>query len=696
MNISAREDKKGQVVEPKQAFTPARIVALVVIALLVLGLGAIHVTSGDDAVSVPSGAKAGDLILEDCEYATEDGAYAADCGTLVVPENRHKTDSRLIALPVTRIRARSADPAEPIFRLQGGPGITNMTFPMASRFADRRDVVLVGYRGVDGSSRLDCPEVISARERARGFLTEKAMRADAAAYKDCAERLQDAGFDLAGYTLPQRVDDLDAARRALRYERVDLLSESAGTRTAMIYAWRYPDRVHRSVMLGANPPGNFLWDAKTTGEQIRRYAALCAEDASCHGRTPDLAASIHSASTRMPGHWWFLPIRKGNVQLGAFFGLMHATTDGAGPLNGPWTIDTLLAADKGDGSGAWLLSLMARAIFPRVQVWGDVAAVGRADAAHARRFFANHDGRGSVIGSPGTDFYMAGGRMYDAWPASPDEKLYTRVRNSNVETLLIGGRLDVATPPQNGTRELLPHLPKGHEVVLPDIGHTDDFWTYQTPAANRLVNTFLDSGQVDTSLYTRTPVDFTPALGHGAIAEIVLGAMLALAALTVLSLVWMALRVRWRGPFGRRSSAMLRGVYPLVLGLGGLVLGVLIVLTTNAGLAVTDELVVALSGGVPIGLGVYLAWVNRISATPANTGLAAAVGGALIGAWLGFNVTDAGFGFLAPFVAIVAATVGANLFLLALDIAWDRQARARARVADTTANVTLETGPSIG
>ena len=86
-------------------------------------------SSGDDAVSVPSGAKAGDLILDDCQYATEHGNYDADCGTLVVPENRHKADSRLIALPVTRIRARSADPAEPIFRLQGGPGITNMVVP---------------------------------------------------------------------------------------------------------------------------------------------------------------------------------------------------------------------------------------------------------------------------------------------------------------------------------------------------------------------------------------------------------------------------------------------------------------------------------------------------------------------------------------------------------------------------------------
>ena len=103
---------------------------------------------------------AGDLILDPCTYSTEDGSYAAECGTLVVPENRADPQSRLIALPVTRIKARSEHPAEPIFRFEGGPGVTNMEFARASRFADDHDVVLVGYRGVDGSVRLDCPEVV--------------------------------------------------------------------------------------------------------------------------------------------------------------------------------------------------------------------------------------------------------------------------------------------------------------------------------------------------------------------------------------------------------------------------------------------------------------------------------------------------------------------------------------------------------
>jgi pimeloyl-ACP methyl ester carboxylesterase len=673
-------------------FGPARIIALALISLTALGPAYLHFSAGNDSVSVPSGAHAGQLKLHPCHYTTENGSYRADCGTLVVRENRHKARSRLIALPVKRIRARSAKPGVPIFRLQGGPGLSNMDFKDASRFADRHDVVLVGYRGVDGLSKLDCREVVSAREHARDLLSEKSYRAVASGFKACAHRLQSTGVDLAGYTLPERIDDLDAARSALGYRQIDLLSESAGTRTAMVYAWRYPQRIHRSVMIGVNPPGNYLWDAKTTGEQIRRYAALCAKDASCRSRTPDLAASLHSAYQHIPGHFWFLPIKKGDVKAAGFFGLINETGDGGGPIAAPRTIDTLLSAARGDGSGAWFLSLLAQLAFPRAQVWGDVAAVSRNDAAYARRFFANHADQGSVIGSPGTELIWAGGRLLDSWPASPDENEYTRVQDSKVETLLVGGSLDFATPPQNATRELLPHLSNGHQVVLAGLGHADDFWAYEPAASKRLVNTFFDSGRVDTSLYTPNRVDFTPSFSHGAIAKIVLGVMLGLAALTVLSLLWMPLRLRRRGAFGRKASGALRSLYALLLGLGGWFVGVLIVLTALPTVPLDDELLAALSVGLPIGLGIYFAWVHRDWSRQSKAiGLAATAGGALVGAWLGFNAME---GLFALITAIVGAVASANLTLLALDIAWDRQQRDR--FVDTNAKETLEARPSTG
>src|SRR4029453_3296860 len=137
-------NRKGDALEASatRSFTPARIVALALIAAVIAGLAYLRFGPESQAVSVPAGAKAGDLILEHCNYATEDSSYAADCGTLVVPENRRKADSRLIALPVTRIRARSGKPGVPIFRLQSGPGITNIHFPLPRRFADTPEVCL--------------------------------------------------------------------------------------------------------------------------------------------------------------------------------------------------------------------------------------------------------------------------------------------------------------------------------------------------------------------------------------------------------------------------------------------------------------------------------------------------------------------------------------------------------------------------
>lgn len=665
---------KGKLMEAPttRIFTPGRIVAPALIAVLAIGLAYLRFGPDSGSVSVPEGAKAGNLILERCDYATENGTYEADCGTLVVPENRADPKSRLIALPVTRIHARSDHPGEPIFRLEGGPGKTNMAFKDASRFADEHDVVLVGYRGVDGSSVLDCPEVESALRHSTDFLGEKSFAAYADGFRFCSARLTNDGVDLAGYTPQQRVDDLEAARRALGYDRIDLLSESAGTRTAMIYAWRYPKRIHRSVMVGVNPPGNFLWDAKTTDEQIGRYSDLCAKDADCSKRTGDLAASMRRTAAEIPDRWLFLPIKDGNVRVASYFGLVESTSENA-PLSSPMTIDSWLSADDGDASGFWFQSLAADLFFPKSVVWGEYAAFGSVDAQAARDHFSPGRQGDSILDDAGSALVWGDGRLADAWPAAPDHGKYSRVRRSEVETLLIGGALDFATPPQVATKELLPYLPNGDQVVLDGFGHSFDFWTYQPEAGSQLVNTYFESGRVDDSLYKRQTVDFTPEVTQTALAKGLAGTMVGLALLTVLSLLWMARRVRKRGRFGRKASATLRSLYPIVLGLGGWFLGVLIVITTMPGVPLDDELLAVLSIGIPIGLGIYYAWVDRDrSARTRTAGIVAATTGALIGAWLGFNATA---DLLALITSIIGAAAGANLILLVLDIAREQAAR---------------------
>jgi pimeloyl-ACP methyl ester carboxylesterase len=658
-----------------RTFTVSRIIAVSLIAVLVGGLAYLRFEP-DSRVSVPEGAKAGELTLEDCEYVTEDGSYAADCGALVVPENRADPGSRLIALPVTRIRARSSDPAEPIFRLEGGPGKTNMKFPIANRYAADHDVVLVGYRGVDGSERLDCPEVVSALKHSTDLLGEKSLRAYGDGLRSCAVRLQDEGVDLGGYTFTQRVEDFEAARRALGYERVNLLSESAGTRTALVYSWHHPESINRSVMVGANPPGNFVWDPDTTDEQVAQLAEACDEDAHCGERTDDLVATFRT--TEIPKRWWFLPIKRGTVRVATFFGL-HETTMENGPLNSPSTVDTWLSAADGDPSGLWLTSLLSDIAFPTSFVWGEMVATGRADANAGREYFSSPQGRSALgEGQPGTTFVWGGGRYADAFPPAPDADDVTRMRASSVETLLVNGSLDPTTPPQIARKQLLPYLPNGRHVVLEGFGHSFDFWTYQPEATTRLVTTYLDSGRVDRSLFEPQRVDFRPEVTNPALAKGFAGSMIGLAVLTLLSLLAMARRVRRRGGYGRKASAVLRSVYPIVLGLGGWLGGVLIVITTMPGVPLDDTVLTLTSIGVPVGLGVALAWVNRDSSRLANAaGVPIAVAGAFAGAWLGFNAaTD----LLALLTAIAGAIGGANLSLIGLDISRARRAERAERV----------------
>ena len=143
-----------------------------------------------------------------------------------------------------------------------------------------------------------------------------------------------------------------------------------------------------------------------------------------------------------------LPIENGEFKAAAFFGLINETSAGGNSIAAPLTINSLLSADKGDASGAWFLSVLARLAFPSSLVWGDLAAIGRSDATYAKHFYASGANRGSLISAAGNDLIWAGGLLLDAWPANPDENEYTHVQNSNVPTLLIGGNLDFQRRPR--------------------------------------------------------------------------------------------------------------------------------------------------------------------------------------------------------------------------------------------------------
>ncbi len=491
-------------------------------------------------------AVAGDFDVASCVHVARDVEYTAECGTLIVPENRYDKTSRLIALPVTRILAASDAPAEPIFYLAGGPAMSNMSYSRVEWFHENHDIVLVGYRGVDGTVFLGCPEVDEAMGSGLPLLSREGMADQGEAYGACAERLTAEGIDLDGYTVLEVIDDLEAARSALGFERINLESGSYGTRLAQIYSWRYPDRVHRNAMVAVNPPGRFWWDGAILEQQILRYSELCAADEYCSSRTNDLAASIQTALDNMPKRWLFLKVDRDAVLFGTFMGLY--SVDGAA-----MTFDVWLAAADGDYSGMALLSVAFKYMIPPNMAWGDSASKAYSteyDFDSNADYVAEVTPGPYLIGSPGSSM---GWSAAGVWPANkiPDE--YRKVQPSSVETLMLSGTLDVSTPAENARDQLLPMLQNGHQVVLAEFAHTGDLLFLQREATRHLLTTFFATGEVDDSLYEPNTVNFKPNWGMPLIAKLVVGGG-ALALLLAAAVVFFV--VRWsRRVLKRRRAA---------------------------------------------------------------------------------------------------------------------------------------------
>ena len=491
-------------------------------------------------ITVPAGAQAGDLVgVKSCTYTADKVEYDADCGTLVVPENRSDPNSRLIALPVVRVRATGSSSNEPLFWFNGGPN-SNVTYsPEAARLnglIDERDVVMVGYRGLDGSVALDCPEVVEAFSASESMLGDSVLDDVKKGATQCAGRLQAEGVDLEGYNILEIIDDVEAARIALGYERINLLSQSFGSRVAMIYAWRYPDSLYRVVMYAALPPGRgFFRDPAKIDEQIETFASLCAQDAKCRSRTDDLAETIRTTAHNMPKRWLFIPINEGSIKVCNAAGLSNTS----GNLSAPALLDVWMAAGKGDNSGLAVTSIFCNMLLPSAFNWGPTFShLLSVDLDPARDYRAEMDPPGSIIGAPAS--YLLG-ILAPGWPVTLIPGEYRQVQPSEVEMLLVNGPLDLTAPPEYPTTELLPRLSNSQQVILKDFGHTNDFWNYQPKARVRLLTSFYDSGVADDSLYTYQPVDFSVGLGFPGMAKLLL-AIVVVVPLGLVALVWFIVR----------------------------------------------------------------------------------------------------------------------------------------------------------
>jgi pimeloyl-ACP methyl ester carboxylesterase len=514
------------------------VIAGIVLILVLLGFLSRRGKPELAAYAVPDGAQPGDLTsLEPYVYRPgKKLKFNAERGTLTVPENWDDPNSRLIGLPVVRIPATHPDPAEPVFVLLGGPGASNQSFAPKDWLLENHDVILVGYRGVDGSVDLNCPEVskISAKYLGKGFLNEAANAELVGAAKRCAEKFRVAGVDLRGYTAKGVVEDMEAARKALGYERINLWSESYGTRVAQLYAYMVPGSLHRTLMIGMNTPGHFVYDPAVLDKMIHHISALCAKDPDCSSRAKNLAQAIYNVNHNMPERWLFFPIDPGSIRMITHMMFFSNPTM-------PMVLDAYLAAVNGDPSGLAMLNFIGPFVFPfEMFHMGDfLNKGGTLDLEYYRGPESIRLGD-SMMGAPLAEWVWP---MAAEWPIEPVEASLRQLQESDVDMLVVNGTVDFSTPP-TALDELKPYYHNAQTVLLPEFSHVGDVVGLQPEAFKRLVTSYYDTGVADASLFVYQPVSLKPKMRLAVMAKLLVAVMVIFPPLLIAVLVIIARRSR--------------------------------------------------------------------------------------------------------------------------------------------------------
>lgn len=496
-------------------------------------------------------AQPGPVSLAQMRGERKGSTFQVERRDMPVPENRYRPGARSIRLPLQRITKPGASQGVPVFFLGGGPGASNLVdeVPLwAEGILANHPIILLGYRGADGSVILRCPEIAQAERESTGDLLGPVMqtRVHQAMVRSVA-RLRAEGVDLEGYSVAEVLEDIEAARQALGYERIHILGFSYGTRVALLYAQRHPERVGRSLLVGANPPGRFFFDPHLTDSVLQEYARLWAQDKRRASTCPDLLGALRRVNQTMPKRWLGVPIDPGKVRAMAF-GMLYSRT------SAPLALDAFAAADRGDASGLAALSLGMTLMARRrgEEPVGDLYCKGVLDYEPGRNYAAEARPADAILGAPFSELIWGPLTEGCPWPRAQASEDLRQLRPSEVETLVLSGDLDVATPAQAATRDVMPFLRHGRQIILPGKSHVDLF-REQPEAFETLAVSFLDTGRADASGFANAPQGLGNGLRLPTLVKLVAAGLFLITVALGAAIWWLGKRLR-RVALRRRSN----------------------------------------------------------------------------------------------------------------------------------------------
>lgn len=451
---------------------------------------------------------------QDCWFDVPED-QPAECGYLVVPENRRQPGGSTVRLPIVILKADPDDDiyADPVLYITGGPGSDTdidrrgMASWLRIRRADwlnGRDFILFDQRGVGmAKPALECPEVnrvgmqllllTGKSEEQRGLYVQ--------ALNECAARLRGEGRDPANYTTRTTVADIADMRSALGIREWNLLGGSYGSRVALAVMRYRPEGVRAVILDSVFPPQVKFYQEEPAkiAWSIDKVAKACAADRDCNQRMPNAKQKLLDIMDRLQktpvmvkqkdpttGKMIELPIN-GAVWLRFMMGLM-AERDAELQL-----VRYVALLDRGNYN--FLSEDVRRTTLAYTR--DRSTKFGMHYSVNCNDEFPFTDWQAvqtALAANPVIAEYAAALDTMEACPAwmSPDaERLDKSPVQSNIPSLILNGEFDPKTPPE-WAESTARNLPRSFYFEVKRVGHGAIF---ESACVERMVKEFLDDPQ---------------------------------------------------------------------------------------------------------------------------------------------------------------------------------------------------------
>jgi pimeloyl-ACP methyl ester carboxylesterase len=417
------------------------------------------------------------IALKPCQLPNVDGV--ARCGIYDVYENRNARAGRKIGLNIVVLPAlESSHAPDPVFWLHGGPGAAATQTVAAAKggflevFRKDRDLVFVDQRGTGKSNGLRCD--LGDDPANLQIYFGRLFPADA--IRACRERLKKTA-DLRLYTTPIAMDDLDEVRKALGYNKINIVAASYGTIAAQAYMRQHPASIRAVLLVGVATPGvkQPLLFSPAAQHALDLLFVDCAADQLCNRAFPNLKNEFDVVLSRFdqgPFEVTMLDsitkktqaIRLERENFVERIRLLLYTTTFASFV--PLVVHKAYEGDFVPFEAISIAynpgSLLSRGMYLTVSCSEGIPFITDSEIID--------ESQGTFVGEARVRAHIEACRL---WPRGNVSRSFIDPVKSTLPVLMFSGELDGSTPPWFGKRAI-EYLPNGQQITARYYGHQLD------------------------------------------------------------------------------------------------------------------------------------------------------------------------------------------------------------------------------